>query len=132
MEQFISEFCLFSFVSVWFTWRARNPPRIPYASYAALPQDEFTIEVCLSDIESAQAAVRGGCTSIEVCSDRPQGGVTPSYGLVEELVARYKNTVEIHCLIRPRPGKYDTFLSFISLHDDSMHAHLHLPFHITS
>ena len=95
---------IFVLSTIWFTWRARNPPQIPYQSYAALLKDEFTIEICLSDIESAQAAVRGGCTSMEVCSDRPQGGVTPSHGLVEELVSRYKNTVEIHCLIRPRPG----------------------------
>ena len=106
---------MFLLSTICFTWRARNPPQIPYQPYATLGRDEFTIEVCLSDIESAQEAVRGGCTSIEVCSDRPQGGVTPSYGLVEELVARYKNTVEIHCLVRPRPGlTFTSHLSYIT------------------
>ena len=30
----------------------------------------FTIEMCVSDIESAISAVDGGATSLEVCSDR--------------------------------------------------------------
>ena len=34
------------------------------------------------------------------------GGVTPSYGLVEEVVKRFKGRVEIHVLIRPRPGDF--------------------------
>ena len=32
--------------------------------------------------------------------------MTPSIGLVEELCSRFKSTVEIHCLIRPRPGDF--------------------------
>jgi hypothetical protein len=69
--------------------------------YSMKPKALFTVEVCLSDIESANNARRGGCNSIEVCSDRPQGGITPSYGLVEEIV-RNKGDVDVHVLIRPR------------------------------
>ena len=50
--------------------------------------------------------MRAGCTSIEICSDRYQGGVTPSFGLVQEVVKRYKHQVDIHVLIRPRPGDF--------------------------
>lgn len=55
--------------------------------HADVTQD-IEIEVCLSDIESAIAAQRGGATSIELCSDRAGGGVTPPIGLVQECVRR--------------------------------------------
>lgn len=67
----------------------------------------YIYEICISDFISAVAAVNGGCTSLEVCSDRPQGGITPSLGLVEALVCSFKNNVEIHVLIRPRPGDFN-------------------------
>jgi copper homeostasis protein len=66
-----------------------------------------TIEICLSDIESVRHAIRGGATSVEICSDRPEGGTTPSIGLVEEAVKLCsKHNVEVHVLIRPRAGDF--------------------------
>ena len=65
------------------------------------------VEICLSDIDSAVAAYKGGCTSMEVCSSRIQGGITPSIGLVQEILRRHKNEVEVHVLIRPRPGDFN-------------------------
>lgn len=46
------------------------------------------VEICLSDVESALVAQRGGATSVELCSDRAGGGVTPAQGLVLECVRR--------------------------------------------
>lgn len=68
-----------------------------------------TIEICVSDIESVIAALEGGATSLELCCDRPQGGVTPSLALIEESVRLAKNSshlVTINVLIRPRPGGF--------------------------
>ena len=40
----------------------------------ALKPSKYTVEICLSDIESVRAAVAGGCTSIELCTNRLEGG----------------------------------------------------------
>jgi copper homeostasis protein len=66
----------------------------------------FTVEACVSDIESAENAVMGGCNSLELCSGRPQGGVTPSYGFIKTVVDRLGHKAEIHVLIRPRDGDF--------------------------
>jgi copper homeostasis protein len=79
------------------THRYSTPPLGP---------DEFIVEICLSDIESACNARRGGCNSIEVCTDRSQGGVTPSLGLVDEILRRFKGDLAVNVLIRPRPGNF--------------------------
>ena len=69
--------------------------------------DEAIVEVCLSDITSAISAIAGGTSSIELCANRSEGGVTPSIGLVEDVVrmARGKD-IQVHVLIRPRPGNF--------------------------
>jgi copper homeostasis protein len=70
------------------------------------PQPKY-VEICLSDIESVREAVQGGCDSIELCSNRIEGGITPSVGLVEEAVRLCKlSAVEVHVLVRPRPGLF--------------------------
>lgn len=66
-----------------------------------------TIEICLSDIESIRNAIQGGANSIEICVDRMQGGITPSLGLIEEATRICTGVdIEIHVLIRPRPGLF--------------------------
>ena len=68
---------------------------------------KMTVEICLSDIESAIQAVQAGATSLELCSNRLEGGITPSIGFVEECVRLFKdNGTEINVLIRPRPGDF--------------------------
>jgi len=67
------------------------------------------IEVCLSDIQSAIEAIKGGVTSLEICSNRVEGGITPSIGFVEECVDLCKQSgreVEVNVLVRPRPGNF--------------------------
>ena len=65
------------------------------------------IEICVCDIESIENCRDGGCDSIEICSDRHVGGITPSIGLVEHAIQLLKSTdIEIHVLIRPRPGNF--------------------------
>ncbi len=66
-----------------------------------------TIEICISDIESARHAVNGGANSLELCANRMEGGTTPSIGFIEECVNLCRSfDVEVHVLIRPRPGDF--------------------------
>ena len=69
--------------------------------------ERMTCEVCLCDVTSATSAIDGGATSIELCTNRGDGGVTPSIGLILEVVnlCRGKD-VEVHVLVRPRPGNF--------------------------
>ena len=65
------------------------------------------VEVSLSDYQSAINAYLGGANSIELCADRENGGITPSFGLISSVVERFKYTdVSIHVLIRPRAGDF--------------------------
>lgn len=67
-----------------------------------------TVEICLGDIESFKNAINGGANSVELCVDRSSGGVTPSYGLVQECCARKdRSGSEVHVLIRPRDGNFN-------------------------
>lgn len=58
------------------------------------------IEVCCDTIASVSASSAAGATSIELCCSRGEGGVTPSFGFVQEAVHKLRNTnTEIHvCL----------------------------------
>lgn len=69
--------------------------------------NRIVCEVCLCDLTSATSAISGGATSIELCTNRGDGGVTPSIGLVLEVtnLCRGKD-VDVHVLIRPRPGNF--------------------------
>ena len=69
--------------------------------------ENAVIEICLSDITSAISAIAGGATSIELCTSRAEGGITPYIGLIDEVVriSRGKE-VQVHVLIRPRPGNF--------------------------
>lgn len=65
------------------------------------------VEICVSDYESARQAFLGGASSLELCSNRSEGGTTPSIGLIEQCVQLVKSTnTELHVLIRPRPGDF--------------------------
>jgi len=65
------------------------------------------VEVCIDNIESCLMALKGGANSVELCSDRANGGVTPSYGFISECVSRLKSSdVHVHVLIRPRLGDF--------------------------
>lgn len=68
---------------------------------------DMTIEACVSDVNSAMLAYRGGCNSLELCVDRPQGGVTPGSVFIESVSSRLRSRgVQIQVLVRPRPGSF--------------------------
>lgn len=68
------------------------------------PTTLMKLEICIDRIESAQAAMAGGADRIEVCGALDVGGITPSYGLVEQCVER--GNVEVMMMIRPHAGGF--------------------------
>ncbi|XP_038207392.1 copper homeostasis protein cutC homolog [Zerene cesonia] len=45
-----------------------------------------SLEVCIDSLESAVNAINGGASELEVCSSLAEGGLTPSPGLVVEIL----------------------------------------------
>jgi hypothetical protein len=66
-----------------------------------------TVEIMVCDIESVFQAIRGGANSLELCTNKAEGGTTPSIGLIEEVVNVCRTiSVEVNVLIRPRGGDF--------------------------
>lgn len=61
-------------------------------------------EIACFDFESAMLAQKTGADRIELCSNQPEGGVTPSYGLID--LARKNLHIELNVIIRPRGGNF--------------------------
>lgn len=64
----------------------------------------YTIEIAVTDFESAACAVNGGADRIELCSALSEGGITPSYSLIKK--CRNKFDVPVFPIIRPRAGDF--------------------------
>lgn len=62
------------------------------------------VEACVDGLVSARRAVAGGASRLELCSGLVEGGVTPSFGLMQ--VVRNEIDLPIHVLIRSRGGDF--------------------------
>ncbi|HHX8391691.1 TPA: copper homeostasis protein CutC [Vibrio alginolyticus] len=62
------------------------------------------LEVCIDNIESLHYAIAGGATRIELCSSLALGGLTPSYGFMQQ--AAKLSSVPVYAMIRPRQGDF--------------------------
>jgi copper homeostasis protein len=62
------------------------------------------IEVAVADLDDAIVAEQCGADRLELNSGMPLGGLTPSIGLVQEVVAAVRIPVVV--MVRPRPGGF--------------------------
>lgn len=63
------------------------------------------VELAIQDSTGALVAQNAGVTRVELCAALTLGGITPSQGLVRA-VRTLVPELEVHVLIRPRPGDY--------------------------
>lgn len=65
---------------------------------------DVRVEICVTSVQSALAAERGGADEVELCTDMAVGGITPS----EDAISATSGTLSIptNVLIRPRGGDF--------------------------
>lgn len=67
---------------------------------------DLALEIAVQDVAGALAAMAAGADRLELCvALGATGGLTPSLGLVEAVVAAVPAT-GVHVLVRPRPGGF--------------------------
>ena len=62
------------------------------------------LEICANSYQSAQNAQEAGAHRIELCTELAVGGLTPSYGLIKEVIENLD--IPVFVLIRPRSGNF--------------------------
>lgn len=66
---------------------------------------KIILEVCIGSVADAKAAIEAGSDRLELCAGLEIGGLTPSIGLVETVVAM--STVPVIAMLRPRAGGFN-------------------------
>ncbi|WP_412985444.1 copper homeostasis protein CutC [Pontimicrobium sp. IMCC45349] len=64
----------------------------------------MTLEICASNYQSASNAQEAGADRIELCQELAIGGITPSYGLLKQVLDTLD--IPVFVLIRPRSGNF--------------------------
>ncbi|SEB38638.1 copper homeostasis protein [Tenacibaculum sp. MAR_2009_124] len=62
------------------------------------------LEICTNSYQSAINAQNAGANRIELCSELSLGGITPSYGLIKQVIENI--SIPVFVLIRPRSGNF--------------------------
>jgi len=60
------------------------------------------VEISIESVAGARIAAKAGAARVELCAGLSDGGLTPSVALIEAASA----LVEVHALVRPRPGGF--------------------------
>ena len=64
----------------------------------------YKFEICANSVASCIAAQEGGANRVELCAGIPEGGTTPSYGMIRN--ARENISIALNVIIRPRGGDF--------------------------
>lgn len=65
---------------------------------------KYKFEICANSVASCVAAQEGGADRVELCAGIPEGGTTPSYGMIRS--ARESICIGLNVIIRPRGGDF--------------------------
>ena len=76
-----------------------------------LTASKIVLEVCVGSVADGKAAIAAGADRLELCAGLEIGGLTPSMGLVETVVAM--STVPVIAMLRPRAGGFHLSLIHI-------------------
>jgi len=63
------------------------------------------LEICANSYQSAKNAQEAGVHRIELCQELSVGGITPSYGLLKQVIDTL--SISVFVLIRPRSGNFN-------------------------
>ena len=62
------------------------------------------VEICVEGIDGFLAAQAAGADRVKLCASLLEGGITPSLGVVKEVLARA--SIPVHVIVRPRGGDF--------------------------
>lgn len=62
------------------------------------------VEICTNSYASASNAEAAGAHRVELCTELAVGGITPSYGLIKQVIETL--SIPVFILIRPRSGNF--------------------------
>ena len=63
------------------------------------------VEICVDDLAGVLAAERAGADRVELCADLLEGGTTPSFGMIESVLASVQR-VGVQVMVRLRGGDF--------------------------
>lgn len=79
----------------------------PHADRSRAKRASGFLEICVDSLVSAHRAIAGGADQIELCSALALGGLTPSQGLAEAVLAVARPAgVAVRAMVRPRAGDF--------------------------